>query len=315
MPIYNAEDYLKECLDSLVRQTYRRIEIILVNDGSTDNSGKIANSYARKDHRVRVFHQKNRGVSAARNKGIRESEGKFIVFVDSDDICDLDMIRVLYENINEADASACKLVMMDEDIKVDKSVINKPVSVTKMDSRGFLIGLLYQEVNNGPVCKLFRKSTISNLFFDENLEVAEDLKFNYDFSRRARNVRVINGTYYFYRRNPNSIMRRDFSLARMSTFDVCDYIEGGVGNVDYELTRALQRRRLVAACRNLIRIYLSDGFEQYISIAEVNRDIIKKLFIAVMFDVRSSISDKMLALSVFFGRRFFVFLYGIMRVK
>ncbi len=85
IPVYNAEKYLRECLDSVLTQTFEGFELLLINDGSTDNSGSICEEYAKSDSRVVVFHKKNNGVSAARNTGIDKSNGKFIVFVDSDD--------------------------------------------------------------------------------------------------------------------------------------------------------------------------------------------------------------------------------------
>ena len=93
VPIYNTAKYLPACLDSIVNQTYQNLEVILVDDGSTDNSGVIANDYAKKDHRIKIIHQKNSGQSAARNAGLAKATGKYIGFVDSDD-----QITRLYQN-------------------------------------------------------------------------------------------------------------------------------------------------------------------------------------------------------------------------
>ena len=100
VPVYNVEPFLRRCLDSILGQTYKNLEVILVDDGSTDASGTICNEYCAKDPRVRVFHQVNAGISAARNKGLDKSSGSFIVFVDSDDYIELNMVEVLLSAIN-----------------------------------------------------------------------------------------------------------------------------------------------------------------------------------------------------------------------
>ena len=104
VPIYNVSQYLKECLDSLLAQTFKDIEIILVDDGSTDNSGKIADEYAMIDNRIRVIHQTNQGLSAARNNGINISTSPYVMFVDSDDFVDQHYCEIPYKIIKENNA-------------------------------------------------------------------------------------------------------------------------------------------------------------------------------------------------------------------
>lgn len=109
IPVYNAERYLENCLNSVINQTYSKLEIILVNDGSTDNSVEICEKYEKKDNRIKVFNQQNKGGAAARNFGILNSKGKFISFIDSDDWVDNRYIEILYNNIVnlKADLSVC----------------------------------------------------------------------------------------------------------------------------------------------------------------------------------------------------------------
>lgn len=104
VPIYNVEKYLCRCIDSIIRQTYQKIEIILVDDGSTDKSGIIADKYARMDNRIRVFHKKNGGLSDARNYGIDKAVGEYVMFVDSDDYIDMDMVKILLDNLKNSGA-------------------------------------------------------------------------------------------------------------------------------------------------------------------------------------------------------------------
>ena len=104
VPVYNVEPYLRKCLDSIVNQTYRDFEILIIDDGSTDGSGRICDEYAEKDSRIKVFHTENRGLSCARNLGLAEAKGEWIGFVDSDDWIEPDMYEVLIRRAEETGA-------------------------------------------------------------------------------------------------------------------------------------------------------------------------------------------------------------------
>ena len=109
VPIYNTEKYLKRALNSLLKQTYQDLEILLIDDGSTDSSLKICQEYAKKDHRIKVFHQENKGVSVVRNFGLSVAKGEYISFLDSDDYMEPNMLQTLYQNLidTESDISVC----------------------------------------------------------------------------------------------------------------------------------------------------------------------------------------------------------------
>ena len=109
VPIYNTDSYLEKCIKSIINQTYKNLEIILINDGSTDNSLNIINKYKKQDHRIRVINQSNKGLSECRNIGIKKSKGEFIAFIDSDDYVDLKYIEILYKNIKEYDECYSRL--------------------------------------------------------------------------------------------------------------------------------------------------------------------------------------------------------------
>ncbi|MFB4033578.1 glycosyltransferase family 2 protein, partial [Streptococcus pneumoniae] len=107
VPVYNVEEYLKQCLDSILEQTFSNYEVILVNDGSTDSSGLICQEYAEKDTRIRYFEKENGGLSDARNYGIEQAQGEYLTFVDSDDLLDASHLTILYDALvnNDADIS------------------------------------------------------------------------------------------------------------------------------------------------------------------------------------------------------------------
>ena len=116
LPIYKVEKYLKKCIESILTQTYKNLDIILVDDGSPDKCGEIIEEFRKKDKRIRTIHQNNGGLSAARNNGIKIANGKYIVCIDSDDWIEKDMIEVLYKNIvnTNSDISICEFIEEDE---------------------------------------------------------------------------------------------------------------------------------------------------------------------------------------------------------
>ena len=124
VPVFNVEKYLERCVETIVNQTYKNLEIILVNDGSTDNSGELCDELAKKDNRIKVVHKENGGLSDARNTGERESTGEYIIFIDSDDYIHHEMLNTLYTQIVEknADVSICG-VMFTQIVKHHSAVI------------------------------------------------------------------------------------------------------------------------------------------------------------------------------------------------
>ena len=134
VPVYNVEKYLKRCVDSILEQTYKDFELILVDDGSTDDSGTICDEQQKRDNRVRVIHQKNGGLSAARNSGLAEAKGDYITFIDSDDFIDKTFLEVLYQNALQyvADVSVCGYQLVWEDTKRNKKSKNNNSEKVKL---------------------------------------------------------------------------------------------------------------------------------------------------------------------------------------
>ena len=123
VPIYNVEKYLKKCIDSIINQTYKNLEIILVDDGSPDNCGKICDEYAKKDNRIKVIHKENGGVSSARNVGVENATGEYIGFVDSDDYIEKDMYEVLINNLKKENADIS--IISNYEVYKNKIIENK----------------------------------------------------------------------------------------------------------------------------------------------------------------------------------------------
>jgi glycosyltransferase involved in cell wall biosynthesis len=207
VPIYNAEKYLKECIDSIINQTYKNIEIILVDDGSTDNSGKICDDYAKNDNRIIVIHKQNGGVSSARNNGLDQATGKWIAFVDADDWIDKDYCNILLDEANDDTNIVCCGYKRTSGSQVEE--VNSDNQIIKYSGMGFIEKLLNVQNGYGFVhTKLFENNIINNIRFDETLKVAEDALFNMQVSKNANTVKVINKSIYNYRVTSNSAVRK-----------------------------------------------------------------------------------------------------------
>ena len=140
VPVYNVEKYLRKCIDSILNQTYKNLEIILVDDGSPDNCGQICDEYAKKDNRIKVIHKENGGVSQARNVGIDNSNGEFIAFVDPDDYIEKEMLYKLKNNIENVDLSGCGSQKILGNNIIEQFVVEKDVAI---DNKTFMQNMFY----------------------------------------------------------------------------------------------------------------------------------------------------------------------------
>lgn len=182
VPIYNVEQYLPKCLDSILAQTNKDIEVILIDDGSTDNSGKIGNRYAKKDARIRVFHTENGGLSAARNLGLDKASGEYIGFVDADDWLDREMYEVLLNTAEAlgADIVECGFVQEFMSKRVEKPAINRMVSA-KEAVEALVGGEIQTQVWN----KLWKRSLFDTVRFPDGRNY-EDIATAYKVFGKAK---------------------------------------------------------------------------------------------------------------------------------
>ena len=207
VPIYNVEKYLNKCIESIINQTYKNLEIILIDDGSTDKSGKICDRFAKKDNRIKVIHQKNAGVSSARNTGIDSADGLWIAFIDSDDWVEENYIKNLIENTSkDVDVVQCGYYRIVEE---KKEQINCAGKLEIKNADEFLNGCLNPQTAYG-LChmKIIRKSIINDIRFNEKIVVCEDALFNIQISRNMKYFKMIKQPLYNYRINRDSVVRR-----------------------------------------------------------------------------------------------------------
>lgn len=218
VPVYNVEKYVARCLNSLINQTLHDIEIIIVNDGTKDNSLKICQEYEKKDHRIKIYSKENEGLGLTRNYGLKIATGEYVAFLDSDDYIDLDFYEKLYNDAkkNETDASFA-------DIKIHKSDDNifqrdyMPFRNKVVSSKIFMYNLLHvknkEEYKNEYMGisvwrSIYKREILEKnniIFVSERKFISEDIIFNIDFCMNSEKLSFIDNTYYYYCSNGSSL--------------------------------------------------------------------------------------------------------------
>lgn len=228
IPIYNVSQYLNECIQSVVNQSYKDFECVLIDDGSSDGCEMICDQWAQKDSRIKVIHQSNQGVSKARNRGIAEAQGEYIIFIDSDDWIDPNYLNELFQPIEKynVDLVVCGLQQQYNNgtfqnysyktgiIKIEKQFTNEFTDINKQ----FLLF--------GPVIKLYRKSIIQkhNIHFPPEYTYGEDLIFNYNYLEYVKAIYIVNQCLYHYRIIGSGTLS---SIKRINQFEI-DYAQWNI---------------------------------------------------------------------------------------
>ena len=205
VPVYNSGLYLSECLDSIKKQTYKDFEVVLYNDGSTDNSKKICERFLHEDSRFKYYEQENQGPGTTRNNALMKASGDYICFVDSDDIVSEYYLERLYDAIVETDAdiSVCDLTRLSP--SGFKILNKKPLILNKEDAITELIQ--ERKLKNYSVCRLIKKDKIQNITFDTTKN--EDVFFSLRLFKNINKTAVIDDKLYFYRINNQSITNQN----------------------------------------------------------------------------------------------------------
>lgn len=207
IPIFNAQTTLEVCLDSILSQTYKNLEVITINDGSTDLSSCICDKYASRDDRIIVIHKKNEGVSAARNDGIEVATGEFITFVDADDFIDKDMINVM---VNEAIQNNDDIVMCGYNIIKNQQRSSRHIKEYQcLNSIQGLEELVNNRVFEGYLWnKLYRKESVKEIRLDPRIDICEDFYYNVTCFCHVSKIACIPDVLYNYVINDNGATRK-----------------------------------------------------------------------------------------------------------
>ena len=209
VPVYNAEKYLHRCIESILEQTYTDFELLLINDGSNDNSGVICDEYVIKDSRVRVFHKKNGGVSSARNLGIDNSKGNWVTFIDSDDWVEKDYLNCLLENNEEGFAVSAYIYERENKISYEK--LNDELITIGPDT---LTGVLMKGAFTTPYSKLYKYEILKkeDIRFNCKLTSCEDTLFVWTYLLYIDKIKTIDRFTYHYCITGNGLSNKRISI-------------------------------------------------------------------------------------------------------
>lgn len=236
VPIFKVEDYLRKCVDSVINQTYKNLEIILVDDGSPDNCPKICDEYANQDSRIKVIHKENGGLSDARNAGMKIAKGEYVSFIDSDDYISCDCIETLYYTMKaeNSDIVECDIVRFEdgttpviekENCDINSFSTEKGLSMLMAESK------FHQYVWN----KLYKSDIAFKIPFAKG-KLNEDEFWTYQIFGQAERVTKINKPMYFYLQRSGSIMGEGFNLRRLDALEAKaerqKYIEANFPNLE-----------------------------------------------------------------------------------
>lgn len=214
VPVYKVEPYLSTCVDSVLAQTYKNLEIILVDDGSPDRCGEICDEYAQKHPHIRVIHKENGGLSSARNAGMREMRGEYVSFVDSDDTIRPEMIETLYNHLTQssADISICKFEYCSKQEGNDRDEPPQEHELKVFSRDEALENLLISKYYGGQMCtKLFKREIVKDLYLDESILFIEDLEFSTRAMIRAKRVCYTPAVLYNYFLRDSSLLHSAFA--------------------------------------------------------------------------------------------------------
>jgi len=218
IPVYNTEKYLSKCLDSIINQTYKNLEIIIINDGSTDNSFTICGKYAMRDDRINLINKENKGVSSARNQGIDEAKGLYISFVDSDDWIELNTYEVLMNCVLNHNLDA---VIFEYFINFEngKELFTSYSNLNGMISKTKAVEITISPVNRFSVSKLYTKEIISDIRYQEEIYYGEDTLFACQALNNADRIYYYATPLYHYLQTATSATRSNFNINKLTSIE------------------------------------------------------------------------------------------------
>ena len=307
IPVYNVAKYLSACLDSVINQTYQNLEIIIVDDGSTDISPSICDEYAKKDERITVIHKKNGGLSDARNAGIDIAKGEYITFIDSDDLVAIDMVDYLYKCLieNNTDMSTCLSADIDEDGRYISS--NEPERSAIIDGgsencmKAFLTNAKFKTVAWG---KLYRFSMFSDVRYPKG-KYHEDVFTTYKLVAKCKSITIGGEFKYFYRNRSESMMTLSFKPSHMDAIEGKQELNTYIEHNYPSLSRFSHANIVYAA--NLCSMRIARGGILYKNFIEELQEIYRKYEHDFLRGI-SSAKSKAFSVLAFINLRFLLWL-------
>ncbi len=262
VPVYNVELYLRRCVNSILNQSYKDLEVILVDDGSSDSSGLICEEYAEKDNRVKVIHQRNGGLSAARNTGIDNCHGAYICFVDSDDYVHPEYVRYLHDLCieNNCEISICYHYITEEDDYRSEVNLN---SAAKVFTRNEVFDLFYTDMHGSIVIawnKLYKRECIGDIRYDVG-KIHEDEGTTFRFLYNSKKIAFTKEVLYYYYSREDSITGLPYNRKKL---DILDAYENRLSFYREHSEKALYDREC--------QYYLSEILANYYKVYHLLKD-------------------------------------------
>ena len=245
IPVYNVEPYLQQCVDSVLTQTYRNLEVLLIDDGSTDGSAAMCDQWAERDNRVRVVHETNRGLSEARNTALNLMRGTHVMMVDGDDWLPTDAVLHLLQTLTatDADLAVGRWLMVPDGTSPQPEAENSTPQVVIYNRDEASDEIFYQgELTNSSCSRLFKAEIFNGLRYEPGL-LYEDLAITYDLLLRTSRVAYTPQLVYYYRQRTGSITR-EFTPKRLDVLNILEQLEQRVGHEAPQHLRAVQSRLL-----------------------------------------------------------------------
>lgn len=279
LPIYNIEKYINKCMKSIFLQTYKNLEIIMVDDGSTDNCGMLCEEYAKNDNRIVIYHKENGGLSDARNYGIEHAHGEYITCIDPDDYVDSDYIEYLYYILKKYNTcmSICQhRIYYDNGSMKDKGSKGDENIQTKM----CLERMLYHDViDTSAWAKLYKRSLFNTVKYPKG-RIFEDIATTYALMMQCETIAVGYESKYNYIFHNNSIVNGKFNHNKFDLIDMTDRMALDMMQKYPDLVKAIMRRRVYSRISTLNQMLNADGFEEerkkILDFIAVNKEIILK---------------------------------------
>lgn len=308
VPVYNVEQYLNDCVDSILKQSYQNIEVILVDDGSKDNSGSMCDEIAKCDSRVRVIHKSNGGLSSARNAGIENARGEFITFIDSDDDITSDYVEYLFSMIKKDKtkmAIASYSVVHVKSDKTDVRDLSRGLSSLVLDTKECLSRMLCEEGFTVSACaKLYKKELFSDVLFPIG-KLCEDNGTIYKLILKCDRISYGAKSIYNYYTRENSIMTSKFNKKRLDLLELTDIMVSDISKVYPSLCDVLEKRTFQARFSILRQMVFVDLDEELtLKKKEIIR-FLRKNFWKVLKNKKCDKRDKLAAISLMFGEACF----------
>lgn len=313
VPVYNTEKYLEKCIQSIVSQTFTDFELILVDDGSTDRSGEMCDTYAYTDKRISVIHKQNGGPSEARNQASIKAKGELITFIDSDDFVTPDYLQTLYDVLiqTKADISAVLMTELQENDEPKRTPSTKRKIIT-ISGHNALLNVLYQkDLDTTPCGMLFKKQIVCSNPFPVGKFHEDDFTM-FKYFEQAEQVSIIKQVKYYYVQHESSIMHQKTDKIIQDEIEASDNLEEYFSGKDNDLLRAARSKKFSNYCQILVENPNLRDCEKY------DRKIIEYLCqekTEIIKDKNTRIKNKIAALILYIGPQMLSHVYSLISKK